>query len=50
MLKESYADLERLYAEDIGWRKIGDERSQLHPATAATHRAGRRRDWPPATR
>jgi hypothetical protein len=29
MVKEAYADLERLYAEDIGWRKIGDERSQL---------------------
>jgi hypothetical protein len=29
LLREAYADLERLYAEDIGWRRIGDERSQL---------------------
>lgn len=29
LLREAYADLERLYAEDIGWRRIGEESTQF---------------------
>lgn len=29
LLEESYADLEALYREDVGWRKLGEEQAQF---------------------
>lgn len=31
LLKESYADLEQLYREDIGWQQIGAEKTRFTP-------------------
>jgi ketosteroid isomerase-like protein len=29
LLRESYADLEALYREDVGWRRIGEQKNSL---------------------